>query len=130
MSSLFPLQKKSCRQSPLPFSSPYCHFTPPFLPSSFLPPGESRDKKDLVYVDSEGVQRASKPVGEALQERRREGVHAGKVGKRGCGLEWGLRRWHWHAAACEGKRGCNDVTASEPKGLRSRRSESAGGGSG
>jgi hypothetical protein len=51
-------------------------------PSSplFESTGESREKKDLVYVDSDGVQRANKPVGEALVERRKEGVHLGKVG--------------------------------------------------
>ena len=41
--------------------------------------GESREKKDLVYVDAEGVLKSSKPVDEALVERRREGVHPGKV---------------------------------------------------
>ena len=33
----------------------------------------------MVYVDGDGVERGSKPVGAALVERRREGVHPGKV---------------------------------------------------
>ncbi|EFN53037.1 hypothetical protein CHLNCDRAFT_53994 [Chlorella variabilis] len=45
----------------------------------FIKPGESRDRPDLVYVDSQGVQRSSKPVDEKLVERRREGVHPGKA---------------------------------------------------
>ena len=52
-----------------------------------------RDKKDLVYVDSEGQLKASKPVDEKLVERRREGVHAGKVGAGGGGGAGGAGRW-------------------------------------
>lgn len=36
----------------------------------------------MVYVDAEGVMKSSKPVDEKLVERRREGVHPGKVGAR------------------------------------------------
>ncbi|KAL4422274.1 hypothetical protein ABPG75_008471 [Micractinium tetrahymenae] len=45
----------------------------------YIKPGESREKNDMVYVDAEGVMKSSKPVDEKLVERRREGVHAGKV---------------------------------------------------
>lgn len=45
----------------------------------YIKPGESREKKDLVYVDDQGVMRSSKPVDGQLVERRREGVHPGKV---------------------------------------------------
>ena len=57
--------------------------------------GESREKKDLVYVDAEGVLKSSKPVDEALVERRREGVHPGKVtGAVGRLLgQWPRLRW-------------------------------------
>ncbi|GAB4821491.1 hypothetical protein N2152v2_008537 [Parachlorella kessleri] len=41
--------------------------------------GESRDKKDLVYLDADGHVKSSKPVDEKLVERRKEGVHPGKV---------------------------------------------------
>lgn len=45
----------------------------------YIKPGETREKKDLVYVDAEGVMKSSKPVDEKLVERRKEGVHPGKV---------------------------------------------------
>ena len=63
------------------------------LPCHIIPAGETRDKKDLVYVDSEGQLKASKPVDEKLVERRREGVHAGKVGAGGGGGAGGAGRW-------------------------------------
>ncbi|KAI7838635.1 hypothetical protein COHA_007562 [Chlorella ohadii] len=45
----------------------------------YIKPGETREKKDLVYVDADGVMKSSKPVDEKLVERRKEGVHPGKV---------------------------------------------------
>lgn len=41
--------------------------------------GESREQRDLVYVDAQGVQRGSKPVDEALVDRQQKGVLPGKV---------------------------------------------------
>jgi hypothetical protein len=44
--------------------------------------GESREQRDLVYVDAQGVQRGSKPVDEALVDRQQKGVLPGKVSGR------------------------------------------------
>ena len=70
----------------------------PPLPLPLLPPsptaGETRDQRDLVYVDPQtGATQASKPVGEALVERRKEGVHPGKV------------RWWWYGGGRAGEKG-------------------------
>ena len=52
--------------------------THPPLPHFQTAAGEAKERKDLVYVDPNGVERAQKPVGAALSERRKEGVHPGK----------------------------------------------------
>ena len=54
-------------------------FTPRMVLLSRPCAGESREKKDLIYLDANGHVKASKPVDEKLVERRREGVHPGKV---------------------------------------------------
>jgi hypothetical protein len=47
-----------------------------------------------VYVDAEGVLKSSKPVDKALVERRREGVHPGKVRVVGECTYWRVGVWN------------------------------------
>ncbi|KAL4855957.1 hypothetical protein ACK3TF_003714 [Chlorella vulgaris] len=52
---------------------------PEQVQKKYIKPGESREQRDLVYVDAQGVQRGSKPVDEALVDRQQKGVLPGKV---------------------------------------------------